>query len=135
MRATRTAVWNRGRRQALGIVILIMGIEGLIALAFLVRFGPDAAIRPITRMGLAFVILHFLYRGAKWARWTLLVLLSLGVLVGVANLADPGIAQTWPLVILLVSYLLIIATLLFSRPLRIFMRAQRHRPVPAFGIL
>jgi lysylphosphatidylglycerol synthetase-like protein (DUF2156 family) len=132
MEPLQTELVQRGRRTALIIAGVLVGIDLMVAGMWIARFGTDEIGRLLVRLVLAIGLAVALYRGFAWARWTLLVLLLAALLLtrwSVPSTAAEFAAQ-WPMVVMIIAWILIGRTLLYSKSLAAFMRHQRGEPLP-----
>ena len=111
-----------GRRAALLVAFIVIGAELVVDLSYLLRIGPGRLVQHAIRLSIVVWLVWALLSGRTWARWTLLILLVLGLALGI-----PAVVGLWRahqnegvilLTSLMVGYLVAVLTLLFSRDLR-----------------
>ena len=120
---------ERGRRTALVVGGVLVGLELLVLAGLTARIGSEGLTRPLGRTVLTAILAVALYRGYPWAKWGLVALVFAAFLLGNFSLAG-SLAEQLPVLLVLAAYIVIGRTLLYSRTLAAFMRHQRGEPVP-----
>ena len=117
-----------GRRAAIQIAILLLGAEVLTLVFYLSRVGADRLPVQLGRLALTGALCFALYRGQRWAWWTLLVLGLLAVLAGVlmvlAILGD-GRGSAFLVATLVLAQLAVLRILIWDRALREYVDDSR----------
>ncbi len=120
----------KGKKMVIGIIVLVLLIDiiTIIVTSSLYVSAGDMALAlsksltGIIRIVIEGVILLFMYKGHKWAKWLIAVLLLIGGLLSVISmLAGINLALFVAGVIYVVSG----ATLIFSFPVNCFLNSQK----------
>ena len=125
-----SAPTEKGRRAALAVFMILVGLEIVVLITYLLRVGPGKLLQHTVRLAIAAWLGWALVRGRAWARVVILILVALAVLV-----LGPSVGVLWttrqltPAILLtgfLAAYVIAAGILLFSRELRDYLRA--HKP-------
>ena len=120
-----SAVMVSGRRHAAVIAWLLVVTEVVVDLGYLLAVGPDKVVQHAVRLILLLLLVRSLLAGRPWARWVLLALLMLGLVLGTFVIAGHWRAGSVAVVAIAALPLAVYALalkLLLSRPLAEFMR-------------
>lgn len=120
---------ERGRQEALRIAAALILVDLGVLVSYVTLYGMEGFTGPAVRLALTGVLAVLLYRGVDRVRWVLIALLLYTVTFGNWGLPETWeqLARYWPSVVVLLVYLVIGRTLVYSRSLAAFMRSQRAR--------
>jgi multisubunit Na+/H+ antiporter MnhB subunit len=107
---------QRGRRRVRAAIGIFVGTSAVVIAQYLMTIGTDRLPAQIIRFFLTCTLSFFLYRGIRWAHWTIVGLLSVTVL---------GAALSGQYALPIV-YTVVVWNLL-RRDTRAFLEAQRLR--------
>ncbi len=113
---------NSGKTIVLIIVLVTIAVSAVVIALYVVAHGISALPQRAVRFTLTVALGWFLYRGAAWARWTAVVLFTLGGLGSLAagsQLVARGYpANGAPLLLMGTVYVASALALLFIRSVR-----------------
>ncbi len=116
---------GRGRKIVLTIIGATLVISALVIIRSNLLTGPHRLPQQVVRFILTVLLAFFLYRGANWARWLLVILYGLGGVgsLGLALFADTGMGLL--LVVMGVCYVFSAGALVSSSAVAAFLAQQR----------
>lgn len=120
---------RRGRIHMLAVVSICMGFELMWIVVGLSNGNAQRSIESLPRLVLTFGLLFALYRGAGWARHTMIALLCIGLCIGFVAFRRVDRLRNIPGIVvnatMLFGYATSLGLLLFSRGIREFQYYQR----------
>lgn len=122
-----SAITTSGRRHAVVIAWILVITEVVVDVGYFLGVGPDKVVQHAVRLVLLLLVVRALFAGHPWARWTLVVLLTLGLLMGSFVIAEhfrAGNLAVGAVAALPMAAYAVAVMLLLSRPLAEFTRGR-----------
>lgn len=127
----------RGKKIVIGIIALIIIIDVttiasnllVFAMSGNIGYGIQKVVTGLIRLLLEIGIFYNLYKGRNWAKWVIVVLLSLG---GLLSLSLQLVTFSIILLLLGVAYMAMSVILIVSKSVKEFMRYQRVGDIPSY---
>lgn len=115
---------ERGRFSLLAAMLVTLIGDALVIMARAYRFGVDGSGSSAVRWLLSAAIFYFAFRGQEWARWLMVGLLALGLMLAL----PAGFHSQNPLFIgLVLQFSIALGYLAFTPSISVFQKYQRSR--------
>jgi hypothetical protein len=133
-REVSTASVTAGRKAALWVAGIMVGVDLAVLVGYAIRIGPDRLPYHAVRLVLTIGLCAFLVRGRVWARWLILILLAIGIwrAAGYVRFVwrEGGVAGGTLFTAMLVAYIAAARILLWSKDLRAYIEERDLGPDP-----